>query len=379
MKYQSTRYAILSVVAALGMAALACGGGSAPTAAPTDVPLPTDAPPTKAPIAVDTQAPVATDVPVDAQPTDSSVHAEGDQQYFDDFSSDLGNWEVFSNDTGSAKIDKGVLLLGPFNDCSENGDTPFGCFTQCLWCGTLVNYDISADAAYISGDQTQTFGLVLRFQDVNGNGLVDPEDYYLDYEISTADQSFYVYQHLPNGDGWTTLDQRTDENIKKDDINTLRAFAHDDGTKIDLYLNGTQVENLDVKSGSAYGTIGLVTGFAGMQAGFDNFNITLPAPAKDISGTYNIAGTNPDGSTYTGQATITASQNGFDVSWNYGNGTQTGNGRLSDYVFSARYATTGSDVVGSATYILQDDGSLKGTWRNDGESGVGSETLTPAS
>jgi len=368
-------YVVFSVLAALAIAALACGGGAAPTAIPpTDVPLPTDAPPTKAPIVIDTP----TDVPVDIQPTDSTTHAEGDQSYVDDFSSDQGNWEVFNSDFGSSKVDKGVLLLGPFNDCSENGDTPFGCFTQCLWCGTLVNYDISADAAYISGDASSTFGLVLRFQDANGNGLVDPEDYFLDYEISAAEQHFYVYQHLPDGGGWSTLDERQDDTILKDDINTLRAFAHDDGTKIDLYLNGSLIENLDVKAGSAYGTIGLVTGFKGMQAGFDNFNITLQAPATDISGTYNVEGTNPDGSTYTGQAVIASSANGFDINWTFGNGTQVGSGRLSDYVFSARYSTTDSDVVGSATYLLQADGSLKGTWRNDGEEGVGNETLTRA-
>ncbi len=372
-KSNHSTFKMLSALAALAMAALACAGGAQPTAVPTALP-PTEPPPTKAPIIA---APTDTSAPVDVQPTTASGGGDT-QSYFDDFSSDQGNWEIFSNDSGSSQITKGVLLLGPFNDCSEQGNSPFGCFTQCLWCGTLVNYDISVDAAYISGDQKQPFGMVLRFQDANGNGLVDPEDYYLDFEISTADQFFAVYQHLPNGGGWSTLDQRQEANIKSNDINTLRAVAHDDGTKIDLYLNGNEVENLDVKSGSAYGTIGLVTGFSGMQAGFDNFTIALPAPATDISGTYNLQGTNPDGSTYTGKVTIAKSQNGFDIAWEVGNGQQTGSGRLSDYVFSARYATVGSDVKGSATYILQSDGSLEGTWRNDGESGIGKETLTPA-
>jgi hypothetical protein len=218
--------------------------------------------------------------------------------------------------------------------------------------------------------------MVVRFQDQNGNGLVDPEDYYLDFEISTEDQYFAVYQHLPN-EGWTTLDERQDPNIKVNEINNLRAYAYNDGGTIELYLNGNLVETLTVQPDSAYGTVGLVTGFAGMQAGFDNFNITLPPPAVDITGVYDIAGTNPDGSSYTGQATIVASNNGFDILWEYGNGSQTGTGRLSDRLFSARFTTPGSDVTGSATYFLEDNGSLSGSWRNDGESDYGTEILTP--
>jgi hypothetical protein len=330
--------------------------------------VPTDPPPTKAPIVEPTE------VVLEEQPTTPPEAIV--QTYFDDFSSDQGNWEVFSSDFGSAAIADNVMLLGPFNDCGETDNSgPFGCFSQCLWCGTLVDYDITVDAAYISGDQSQPFGMVVRFQDQNGNGLVDPEDYYLDFEISTADQYFAVYQHLP-GEGWSTLDERQDPNIKVDEINTLRAYAYDGGTKIDLYLNGNLVENVSVNPDSVYGTIGLVTGFAGMQAGFDNFSITLPPPAADISGQYDIQGTNPDGSTYTGQATIALSANGFDIVWAYGNGEQVGSGRLSDRLFSTRFYTQGSEVKGSATYFLEDDGSLTGKWRIDGETDFGSETLT---
>ncbi|GAB4581039.1 MAG: hypothetical protein Fur0022_37840 [Anaerolineales bacterium] len=375
--FRSRSLKLLVAVMMLVLASLACG--SEAPAEPTAVP-PTAVPPTAEPTAVPPTAVPPTAVPptdAPAQPSPAPVEpVSGDiQTYFDDFSSDVGNWEVFASDAGSAIVANGILDIGPFSNCGTGAGESFGCFSQCLWCGTLIEYNLTVDAAYLAGDPNQTYGMVLRFQDQNGNGLVDAEDYYLDFEISSANQYFAVYEHLP-GRGWATLDERQDPTILAD-INTLNAYAYDLGHTIDVSINGVLVENISVPTEYAYGTVGLVVGFAGMRAGFDNFIIDLPPGDRDITGIYDLIGTNPDGSTYTGVVTIAPGNNGYDILWEFASGQQVGTGRLSRWLFSARYATVGNDVVGSITCLLKDNGSLECVWRNDFEEGMGTEVLIP--
>jgi hypothetical protein len=281
----------------LVIAALACGGGGA-SESPTATPAPQiDVAGTAAALQGTADAlaqaqtqqaqvpPTAVQLPTAAQlPTAEAINTEppataaGPSTYVDTFDADNGNWEIFSNDVGSSQIGDGVLLLGPFTECADVGQAsgPFGCFTQCLACGQVAEYDMQVDAAYISGVSDRTFGMVLRFIDNNGDGWVDSDDYFLDFELSVYDQFFAVYEHTPDGT-WSTLDQRQESNIKSgSQINTLRAYAYNGGTSIDLFLNGTQVETITVNSNFASGAVGLVVGFRAMQAGFDNFQITLP-------------------------------------------------------------------------------------------------------
>ncbi len=248
------------------LVALACTcSGLGVTSTPTDVPLPppdTQPPPTKAPIVAPTQPQV-----VEA-PTDVSAFTGG----FDDFSSDYGGWEVFDG----AAIADGVFYLGEFADCADVGsDNPFGCFTQCLVCGTLSVYDMQVDAQYVSGVTDRTFGMVLRFVDFDNNGLVDPGDYYLDFELSIYDQYFVSWEHMPNG-GWTRVFDAFDSNIRGGGkVNTLRAVAQNGGADIDFYINGGYANGV---TGVPYteGTVGLLVGGRALQVAFDNFDITVP-------------------------------------------------------------------------------------------------------
>ncbi len=287
-----TGRAVLAVVTLLALAALACGGGvpgSSSTATPaidiaaTSAALQATADALAQAETQQAQVPptavqLPTAQPVDTEAPEQPTEASGPQTYVDDFSSDLGNWEIFSNDTGSAQISDGVLLLGPFTECADVGQNsgPFGCFTQCKTCGVVSEYDMQVDAAYISGVSDRTFGMVLRFIDQNDDGYVDPEDYFVDFELSVYNQYFAVFEHTTDGQ-WNALDQRQENNINGGtNINTLRANSYNGGSTIDLYLNGNQVETVTPSAGATSGTVGLVVGFRAMQAGFDNFQITLP-------------------------------------------------------------------------------------------------------
>jgi hypothetical protein len=101
------------------------------------------------------------------------------------------------------------------------------------------------------------------------------------------------------------------------------------------------------------------------------------ASAQTIGGDYTVAGTNFDGSAYSGTATIKPSSDSTcRIDWKTGSSTSTGFCMLANKAFAAAYKL--NDSVGLVVYELQPDGSLKGYWTIADKPGSGTETLTPA-
>jgi len=100
------------------------------------------------------------------------------------------------------------------------------------------------------------------------------------------------------------------------------------------------------------------------------------AQADVAAGTYTVEGTNLDGSSYSGTATIElSSETTCHIHWSTGSESD-GICMLYDNAFAAGYVfKTGG--VGLVVYQVMDDGSLEGAWTIDGETGSGTETLTP--
>ncbi|MBI3764842.1 MAG: hypothetical protein HY260_23625 [Chloroflexi bacterium] len=109
--------------------------------------------------------------------------------------------------------------------------------------------------------------------------------------------------------------------------------------------------------------------------------ITLPTVTPgvevDISGNYTVFGTNLSGAGYSGKATITRTTSGYSVRWTFGSEIESGTGTLVADTLSVRWQTSDGKRSGTATYTLQPDGTLSGTWTQDGVTGEGTETLTP--
>lgn len=102
----------------------------------------------------------------------------------------------------------------------------------------------------------------------------------------------------------------------------------------------------------------------------------LPAAAQSIGGTYAVAGTNFDGSSYGGDATITlTSETTCTIHWETGGSSSGGICMRNDDAFSAGYVM--GKAVGLVVYEVQDDGSLRGLWTIAGKEGNGTEVLTP--
>jgi hypothetical protein len=300
---------IFTVAALLLAAALACGGGGASDA--TEVPPDTEAPsidtegtaaalqstadalaqaqteqaqvpPTAVTLptaeAVDTQAPPATE---SGGGTGGGIEPG---TYFDDFSEDVGNWETWDG----AQVAEGEFFLGPFADCGDlQADTPYGCFSICLWCGVLTDYEASVDVRYVDGISERTYGIVLQFEDVNGNNWVDEEDYYLEYQVSAFTafytDNLYLREHVagdPVGANGFNFVRRWDARPITNDTygtNRLGVVVTNSGTNFDLYLNDNFVDTVSFDGVSfSEGQIGLSISGRSVQVAFDDFTITLP-------------------------------------------------------------------------------------------------------
>lgn len=105
--------------------------------------------------------------------------------------------------------------------------------------------------------------------------------------------------------------------------------------------------------------------------------LVAPAHAQTVNaGTYDVEGTNLDGSSYGGTATITlTSETTCAIEWNTGSTTSNGICMLYDNAFAAAYVL--GDAVGLIVYEVKSDGSLEGAWTISGKDGSGKEILTP--
>ena len=91
---------------------------------------------------------------------------------------------------------------------------------------------------------------------------------------------------------------------------------------------------------------------------------------------YNVAGTDLDGSPYVGQARVTLlSDTTCQIVWVSGDTTSTGICMRYGIAFSAAYEL--GDAVGLGIYEIMDDGTMDGVWTIAGQSGTGTEVLSP--
>ncbi len=97
--------------------------------------------------------------------------------------------------------------------------------------------------------------------------------------------------------------------------------------------------------------------------------------AQDLTGHYRVKGTNFDGSIYEGEAMVTAtSEYTCEIVWNTGGATSSGICMRDGNAFTAAYEMGGK--IGLVIYLIQDDGTLEGTWTVAGVNAVGTETMT---
>lgn len=93
-------------------------------------------------------------------------------------------------------------------------------------------------------------------------------------------------------------------------------------------------------------------------------------------GRYAVQGTNPDGSSYTGTASLAQAGNGvWTLNWNVGDTPYNGFGIGDGNVLAFSYTSGGSSGV--VMYTAQPDGSYAGVWAPRGARATGTEMLRP--
>jgi hypothetical protein len=103
----------------------------------------------------------------------------------------------------------------------------------------------------------------------------------------------------------------------------------------------------------------------------------VPAAAQSIGGTYQVEGTNFDGSPYSGTAEITlTSETTCVIEWQTGGSSSQGICMRNNDAFSAGYVM--GDAIGLVVYKVAPDGSMQGLWTIAGKDGNGTENLIPA-
>jgi hypothetical protein len=103
--------------------------------------------------------------------------------------------------------------------------------------------------------------------------------------------------------------------------------------------------------------------------------LALPAQAQR-SGVYDVSGTNPDGSLYTG--TVMLQQVGlssFRLNWSVGPNTIEGVGMVSGLTLAVVFQL--GEQTGMGMYELRPSGELAGTWTIIGSQATGTEIARP--
>ncbi len=106
--------------------------------------------------------------------------------------------------------------------------------------------------------------------------------------------------------------------------------------------------------------------------------LTNAVLAAEVGGKYTVAGTNLDGSTYSGTAEVTVSSNSTcHVVWHTGSNSNSKGicMRVND-VLVAGYTMKGG-AFGLVAYKIKDDGVLDGIWTIADQDGAGTDVLTP--
>jgi hypothetical protein len=99
------------------------------------------------------------------------------------------------------------------------------------------------------------------------------------------------------------------------------------------------------------------------------------AQAQTVGGAYTVAGTNPNGSSYSGTAEIAMSGSACRIVWHTGSTMSQGVCMVTNKALAAFYRL-GADF-GLVLYDLLPDGVLTGYWTVVDRDGVGGEILTP--
>jgi hypothetical protein len=105
---------------------------------------------------------------------------------------------------------------------------------------------------------------------------------------------------------------------------------------------------------------------------------TSTAPTPDISGKYNVSGSNPTGTVYKGTLEVIKRGDVYQFRWNAGE-QYDGVGVANSNIVAVAFASANGKGCGVIDYAIQSDGTLDGKWGYWGVNESGSERATRTS
>ena len=99
-----------------------------------------------------------------------------------------------------------------------------------------------------------------------------------------------------------------------------------------------------------------------------------PSEMEGIAGSYDLVGTNPDGSEYGCSLQVTKTADGVYEWYWFSCGEYTGVGIQDGNVISVAY---GSENCSAISYHVEDDGVLNGSWTYVGMTDLGTDVASP--
>lgn len=278
--------------------------------------------------------------------------------YEDDFSDPTTGWDVGTDDDSALSYLNGeyVMQVKSANLVIwANPDYP----------EPLSNVSISVTARDLSSTNDGGFG-VLCYYGNDGNDFyyfeVGSDTYYRIVRVEDRQQSEIIA-----GDEYSSL--------IPEQADTYELEVVCQPGRQTLYVNGRQVAEAN-DNRLVPGDIGLLASTydnPGVRIHFDDLVVAQVGGATDIAGSYSVDGVNPDGTTYQGTARLVrqGNTNNYVVTWTIGEQVLTAQGELVGNIFTIE------DGSSLSVYTVYPDGTLDGTWTLEGETGVGTETMTP--
>ncbi len=220
------------------------------------------------------------------------------------FSTNFESDEGFFTLDKKITIEKGALYMGPFEKCSDFSleiDRPVGCLSICQQCGIVSEYDERVEITYADGYLDKFWGLILRFNDMNDNNMIDREDYFLGWMYNAYPQpnASYLIEHIPADFAGWLKPIRLPRHLrgKQDKPTIVRVIAWKEGHRIMIWMNDSLIakiqneEKIPGKYDEVYlgkrkevnpnwegmpnsGKIGFWVADRKVQIKFDNFNFS---------------------------------------------------------------------------------------------------------
>jgi hypothetical protein len=221
------------------------------------------------------------------EPTEQIAAAPG-EKVEDGFDSDIGTFALAEG----VQVQDGALILGPFDQCAEDVaafDSPIDCNAVCLTCGaSLTNYHMQADISFAEGLSDKQWGVILRFVDEDGDGLLDREDYLLVIGFDVYDNAWSIFYHIPDALAPWFHVKSGKAGLRGQNLpNRFEATASDGGRMIEVRLNDKRLVLLTadapqpgetlIKDWAESGAVGFVALGRRVQARYDNF-VLEPMP-----------------------------------------------------------------------------------------------------